>query len=209
MKIWSEAFEHGQRIPERHALGKGHPQSHATVSDNVSPPLQWRDLPPGTKSLVLLVHDQDVPSRPDDVNKEGRTVPYDLSRVDFFHWVLVDLPPEPASLDEGEFARGMTPRGKKGPEGGPRGTRQGLNGYTQWFQGDPELEGEYFGFDGPWPPWNDARLHTYHFTLYALDVERCPVSGKFDGEAVRKAIEGHVLGQARLTATYAINPEAR
>ena len=103
----------------------------------------------------------------------------------------------------------MTPRGKEGPEGGPRGTRQGLNSYTQWFQGDPNLEGEYFGYDGPWPPWNDSRVHTYHFTLYALDVERCPVSGKFDGEAVRKAIEGHVLGQARLTGTYAIYPQAR
>ena len=39
-----------------------------------------------------LCHDPDVPSRGDDVNKEGRIVPASLPRVDFFHWVLVDLP---------------------------------------------------------------------------------------------------------------------
>ena len=49
--------------------------------------------PPGTRSLALVCHDPDVPSRGDDVNKEGRTVPASLPRVDFFHWALIDLPP--------------------------------------------------------------------------------------------------------------------
>lgn len=207
MKLTSESFQNGDRIPEKHALGKRDPQTHATFSDNVSPQLAWSDLPEGTQSLVLLVHDPDVPSKPDDVNKEGRTVPADLPRVDFFHCVLVDLRPDASPLREGELSKGVTEGGKEGPEG-PRGTRLGLNNYTDWFEGDEKMGGRYFGYDGPFPPWNDSIVHHYHFTLYALDVARCPVDGTFTGPDVRKAIEGHVLGQAKLVGTYALNPDA-
>ena len=72
------------------------------------------DCAAGTKSLVLVCHDSDVPSKPDNVNKEGVTVPADLPRVDFFHWVLVDLDPAGAPLAEGEFCDGITPTGKDG-----------------------------------------------------------------------------------------------
>jgi phosphatidylethanolamine-binding protein (PEBP) family uncharacterized protein len=44
------------------------------------------------------------------------------------------------------------------------------------------------------------------FTLYALDLERVAVDGKFTGPDVRKAIEGHVLAQASITGTYTLNP---
>jgi Raf kinase inhibitor-like YbhB/YbcL family protein len=208
MKLSSRSFENGRRIPARFAFGKPDPSSHVALSDNWNPHLEWTDLPSGTKSLALVMHDPDVPSRPDDVNKEGRVVPANLPRVDFFHWALVDLKPEPHAIQEGEFSKGITPRGKPGPEA-PRGTRQGLNNYTQWFAGDEQMRGEYFGYDGPCPPWNDALLHHYHFTLYALDVDRCPLSGKFTGEDVRRAVEGHVLGSASIVGTYAINPEVK
>jgi hypothetical protein len=66
---------------------------------------------------VLICHDFDVPSRGDDVNQPGREVPAELPRVDFFHWVLVDLPAGPGALAEGEFSRGFTARGKPGPAG--------------------------------------------------------------------------------------------
>jgi Raf kinase inhibitor-like YbhB/YbcL family protein len=204
-KLWSNAFQSGKRIPERYAFAKPDPKSHFTLSDNINPPLAWTGVPAGARSLVLVCHDPDVPSRPDDVNQEGRTVPADLPRVDFFHWLLVDLPPKEGAIAEGEFSRGVRARGKSGPAG-PRGTRQGLNNFTQWFAGDEQMKGEYFGYDGPAPPWNDARLHHYHFTLYALDVERCAVEGKFSGPDVRTALEGHVLAQASYMGTYSLNP---
>ena len=75
----------------------------------------WNELPAGTKSLVLICHDFDVPSKPDDVNQPDREIPSDLPRVDFFHWVLVDLPPSLGQIAEGEFSRAFTPRGKPGP----------------------------------------------------------------------------------------------
>ncbi len=208
MKIWSDSFANGQRIPERCAFGKANAETHVELSDNRNPHLAWSELPPGTRSLALICHDSDVPSRPDDVNQEGKTVPRSLPRVDFFHWVLVDLPADAVSIAEGELSSGITPRGKDGPQG-PRGTRQGLNNYTQWFAADQEMSGEYFGYDGPCPPWNDEIIHHYHFTLYALDAERCPVDGKFTGDDVRQAIRGHVLGQAAITGTYAVYPQAK
>ena len=131
-----------------------------------------------------------------------------MPRVDFNHWELVDLKPEGSHIREGVFSSGVTARGKKGPEG-PRGTRQGLNNYTDWFASDKDMSGDYFGYDGPCPPWNDSIVHHYVFTLYALGVERCPVEGRFGGPEVLKAIEGHVLGVAKLTGAYSLNPAVK
>ncbi len=208
MRLLSESFSDGGPIPARCALGKPHPTDHFTFSDNLSPHLAWEGVPEGAKSLVLLLADVDVPTRPDDVNQEGRTVPYELPRGEFFHWVLVDLSPKTRSLAEGAFSRGVTKKGKSGPAG-PQGTRQGLNDYTGWFAGNPDLGGTWFGYDGPGPPWNDERLHHYHFELLALDVDRCPVEGSFTGPRVRAAVAGHIAARATLVGTYAIYPRAR
>jgi Raf kinase inhibitor-like YbhB/YbcL family protein len=207
MKVWSDSFADGDPIPVQNAFGKHHPEQHIELSANRSPHLAWSEAPASTRSFVLLVHDPDVPSKPDDVNKEGRTVPSDLPRVDFHHWVLVDIPSTTTSVAEGSHADGVTPRGKPGPNA-PGGMRHGLNDYTGWFAGDPDMKGDYHGYDGPCPPWNDSIVHHYHFTLYALDVERCPVDGSFTAADVKKAIEGHVLAEASLMGTYAINPRA-
>lgn len=125
--------------------------------------------------------------------------------MDFFHWVVVDLPAGLRSIAEGEFADGVVPRGQQVADG-PHGCRQGLNDFTGWFEGDPDMEGKYYGYDGPAPPWNDSIIHHYVFTLYALDLEAAPVSGDFTGHDVRDAIEGHVLAQASVTGTYTQNP---
>jgi hypothetical protein len=71
------------------------------------------------------------------------------------------------------------------------------------------MGGQYFGYDGPCPPWNDERLHHYHFELYATDVDRCPVDGAFTARDVRAALAGHVLAEAHLTGTYSLNPAVR
>ena len=208
MKLWSDSFEDGGAMPAQLAFGRPHPEDHVELSDNRSPQLAWSDLPAGTRSLALVCHDPDAPTVPDDVNREGVTVPRDLPRADFYHWALVDLPPDASPLEEGEFSQEVTPGGKSAAQG-PRGTRQGANGYTQWFAGDAQMAGTYIGYDGPCPPWNDERVHHYHFTLYALDVERCSVEGEFTAEDVLAAISGHVLGEASIVGTYAIYAGAK
>lgn len=208
MKLWSDSFGDGEPIPARYAFGKHDPKKHFALSDNLNPHLAWSGLDASVQSLVLICHDPDVPSRPDDVNKEGVTVPATLPRIDFYHWVLVDIPPGLGIIAEGAFSRGVTARGKHGPAG-PNGTRQGLNDYTEWFRGDPDMEGNYFGYDGPAPPWNDELVHRYRFTMYALDIARVPVDGAFTGADAMKAITRHIVDQASFTGTYHIYPHAR
>lgn len=205
MKLWSNSFLDGQPIPARYAFGKIDPKTQVTLSDNVNPHLAWGDVPQGTQSFALICHDYDVPSKGDDVNQAGRQVPADLPRVDFFHWVLVDIPASKTEIEEGEFSTGVTPRGKAGPHA-PGGTRQGINDYTGWFAADHDMSGDYYGYDGPCPPWNDSIVHHYVFTVYALDVPKVDVEGKFTGADVRRAIEKHVLAHATLTGTYTLNP---
>ena len=71
------------------------------------------------------------------------------------------------------------------------------------------MKGGYYGYGGPCAPWNDSIIHHYHFTLYALDVEKLELGERFAGADVKAAIEGHVLGQASIMGTYTINPDAK
>ncbi|MDH4051756.1 MAG: YbhB/YbcL family Raf kinase inhibitor-like protein [Rubrivivax sp.] len=207
MELWSDSWTNGDRIPERYAAGRLLPEGEGgevAFGANLNPHLAWRDVPDGALSMVLICHDFDVPSDGRDVNRSDREVPADLPRVDFFHWVLIDLPPRPTVIAEGEYSTGFTVGGKPGPATAS-GARQGLNDYTRWFAEDPERAGPYFGYDGPFPPFNDSLVHHYVFTLYALNIARLPVDGAFTGSDVRAALAGHVLGEATFSGTYTLN----
>lgn len=207
MEITVRGIEHGKPIPEKFAFGVFNQDSHMSFGPNRNPEVSWSGAPEGTRSFAVIMYDPDVPSRADDVNQEGRMVSRDLPRVDFFHWLLVDIPANMRSIPEGHDSDGVIPKGKDhGP--GPIGVR-GVNNYTQFLSGNTDMAGIYAGYDGPCPPWNDELLHHYHFEVYALDVESLGLSGEFDGEAVRKAMAGHVLDSARVTGTYTLNPALR
>lgn len=64
MKLKSSAFLDGGVIPA----------AHTCDGADVSPPLEWSDVPAGTRSLALIMEDPDAPA--------GTWV----------HWVLYDLP---------------------------------------------------------------------------------------------------------------------
>jgi Raf kinase inhibitor-like YbhB/YbcL family protein len=208
MQLMSSNFGHGQRIPDEFAFGVPDAAQHLRLGPNRNPHLRWTGVPSAARSLVLICVDTDVPTRADDVNQEGRVVPASLPRADFYHWVMVDIPPDASEIPAGACSDGIVARGKQSPSG-PRGARHGLNDYTLWFAADESMKGRYFGYDGPCPPWNDELLHHYHFELYATDLARCPTEGAFTGQQVRAAIAGHVLAEARLTGTYSLNPGVR
>jgi hypothetical protein len=204
MKLWSNSWTSGDRIPTRYAAGRPDGSGRAAFSDNLNPHLAWSELPATARSMVLICHDFDAPSVATDVNRADRELPVDLPRQDFFHWVLIDLPPRPTVIEEGEFSRSFVARGKPGPDT-RHGARHGRNDYTQWFADDPALAGDYFGYDGPFPPWNDSLVHHYVFTLYAVSLARLPLEGVFGGNEVRRALAGRVLAEATFSGTYTLN----
>ncbi len=205
--VASASLEQGAPIPPRFAFCIPADEGHVTLGENVSPQLSWAGVPDGTSSFAVVAHDPDVPSVGDDVNQEGKTVSADLARVDFTHWVLVDIPGDVRELDEGVDSQGVTSGGKD-PGDTDHGVR-GLNDYTAWFAGDEQMGGDYGGYDGPCPPWNDERLHHYLFTVYALDVTSLALESigrPFTRDDALQAMDGHVLAEASLTGTYTLNP---
>lgn len=147
MKLWSDSWVDGERIPTRFAAGRLDAQGGVGFFDNLNPHLAWSE------------------------------VPTDLARFESSHCVMVDLP----------------------------GARPGLNDYTGWFADDPEMAGDYFGNDGPYPPFNDSLIHHHVFTVDAPAVARAPIEGNFTGLQVRQAIYGHILAEATHSGTYTLN----
>jgi len=89
--LTSDAFHQGENIP----------QQFTCKGTNISPALSWGHLPPGTKSLALVVSDPD--------SFLGAYV----------HWVIYDLPPEPDHLAE------RIPPAETLPDGARQGTNSG------------------------------------------------------------------------------------
>ena len=205
MKLSSLALKHMESIHPSHAFGKIDPVSNIALSNNMNPDFSWSDVPEGTRSFVMICVDVDVPSKGDDVNQTDREIPADLPRVPFYHWTLIDIPATAKSIEAGAYSKEITPKGKAGPSTHNE-TRQGINNYTDWFANDHDMAGQYFGYDGPCPPFNDSIVHHYHFTLYALDIDRVPVDGVFRAEDVLAAIEPHILAQDTIIGTYTLNP---
>jgi len=103
MQLLSPAFQHQAEIPQRYTCD----------GQDISPPLHWTGIPPGTHSLVLIVEDPDAPDP-------------SAPKMIWVHWVLVNLPAADASLPEGVS-----------PDDLPTGTREGLNDWKRTGYGGP------------------------------------------------------------------------
>lgn len=208
MKLSSRSIPASGRIAGRCAFAVQSPSGHIRLSGNRNPQLSWAGVPAGTRSFALSCIDQDAPTRPDDVNREGRSVPASLPRAEFVHWLMVGIPAAQRTIEEGACSAGVIAHGKTAPQG-PEGSVQGLNDYTGWFDGDAAMAGRYLGYDGPCPPWNDERVHRYRFEIHATDIERWSLDSGFSVAQFRAALQGHVLASASLTGVYSLNPLIR
>jgi Raf kinase inhibitor-like YbhB/YbcL family protein len=140
----------------------------------------------------------------DKMNKEGMTVPSTSARQTFYHWVTVDIPANVQSLKEGNDSTARVVHGKPATPGGV-GIR-GLNTFTVALAANDAMKGQYYGYDGPCPPWNDENVHHYHFSVYALSVKSLNLPTDFEGSAVMEAMKGKMLAEGRLDAIYTTNP---
>jgi len=203
MHLTTNSFPSGQPIPGEFAMGL--PDG---FGGNRNPQLAWSDAPAGTRSFALLCIDPDVPTVAELVGREDVEVPLDQPRTEFVHWAMADIPADLREIAAGSCSDGITAGGKANPAG-PAGARQGLNSYTQWFAGDDRMGGDYFGYDGPYPPFNDQRVHRYFFRLFALDVPTLALPARFSAGDVLNAMQGHVLAEASVWGTYTLNPKLR
>jgi len=199
-----EGISEGQRIPEEFAFGIRTADTPFTFGPNISPATSWSAGPEGTKSYAVIMHDRSVPTIFDDANQEGRTIPASLARMDFMHWILVDIPASTTSLPKGAESDGVVPKGK--PTGKVANGVRGANDFGMFMADNPDMAGDYGGYDGPAPPWNDELMHEYVFTVYALDVATLGLDGVFGGKDALAAMEGHILASGTVTGLYSLNP---
>jgi len=178
-------------------LPQGKPQDQ-------NPGLIWSAGPPGTKSYALIMTDLDVPKNLSLINRPGITIPATAPRMKIYHWVLIDIPAATTAIAAGQDSSAFLPGGKP-PGPGPIGTR-GTNDYWPFFNKRPgapaAMKGPYAGYDGPCPPNNDLKTHDYEFQVFALNVAKLPLTGKFFAPAVLKAIHGHVLAEGETSAKF-------
>lgn len=178
-------IDNNKPIPEKFAScitdGRGRTQE----SGNASPAISWTSGPAATQSYALIVVDKDVPAHLELANQPDQTIPSDSPRQDFYHWVLMDIPASVARLPEGsDGGYGMV------GQGGVIGATNGQSGYH-----------------GPCPPWNDERLHHYHFQIYALDIPTLHLPKGSSGKQVEDAMIGHILAKGEVIGTFTTNPK--
>ena len=200
MHIASDSFSGGGWIPPLFALGAAD-----GFGGNRNPQLHWNEVPDGVRGFALLGIDVDAPTDAASVARADVPIPVEQPRAEFVHWVMVDIPADLRAIAAGSCSDGVTAHGKAQPPG-PAGARQGLNDYTGWFAGDADMAGRYRGYDGPYPPPHDLRVHRYFFRLFALDVARLAVDGDFSAADVWRAMHGHVLAEAAIWGRYTLNP---
>ena len=207
LQVVVAGFEDGQPLPDSYAFCVPAEQGHVKLGPNTNPAISWSQGPAATASYLLLLTDPDVPGLGNNANKEGLSLPVDLPRVRFYHWVLADIPTHLTAIGEGASSSEVTARGK--PLGPTAFGLRGYNDYTIWFGGDEQMEGDYGGYDGPCPPWNDERVHRYIFSVFALDVPKLPLAIRFGGAQALAAAKGHVLAKGSYSGTFSLNPSLR
>lgn len=95
------------------AAGGDIPAMYTCDGNDISPPLSWSRIPPGTNSLALIVDDPDAPN------------PAAPQRT-WVHWVLYNLPHNCTGLSEGLRTADL-----------PRGAREGRNDWQRTGYGGP------------------------------------------------------------------------
>lgn len=103
LSIMSPSFMQGSEIPARHTCD----------GLNISPPIMWAGLPPGTKSLALIVDDPDAPDPA-------------APQMTWVHWLLYNIPANTSELTESGAGENL-----------PSGTLQGVNDWHRTSYAGP------------------------------------------------------------------------
>ena len=142
-------------------------------AQNLSPPLDWADVPEGTQSFALIVHSTESQAS-DEL---------------WIHWVIWNLPADLTGLEEGiEELETLE-----------NGARQGLNGTgVVGYLGPcpPPLISRHASVPGGGSN-PKQEIEKYNFEVYALDtvLDLAPGATR---QQLLEAMEGHILGAGEL-----------
>lgn len=151
IQLQSKSFSDGNRIDKKHTC----------FGANQSPHIAWQNIPQNTKSIALIITDYDVPHP---------NFPF----TDVVHWLVVNIPPDRTSIDEGFnhlsiHSDGIL-QGRKEMAGFPMG---------------------HFGYHGSCPKMGS---HAYYLRVYALSEKLVlPQNMKISREWFYRQIRGRIL----------------
>lgn len=207
LQVTVEGMRAGQPIAPKYALcTPTHDGKSSKVSAPLRPTIRWSGAPKGNDSFAVFVMDPDVPADFTDAGKEGKILKADSKRQNFFHYGVVGISAKATQL-AGSSAN------EAPADGTPLLNDLGANHYV-----DPQS-----AYGGPCPPWNDARLHHYHFIVLALDKEapaiadarmRAGAPASADPMTAKNTFDRliaspHVLARGEVIGTYTLNPTMR
>lgn len=206
LEVTVEGIPHTKPIPADYAvcLPTADGKSNAE-GKNMRPSIRWSGAPKETASFAVFVMDPDVPADFTDAGKEGKIIAKNAKRQDFFHYGVVGIPANRTELAGGKHSSSPT-------AGTALVNDMGSNKYVT-----PAT-----AYGGPCPPWNDQRVHHYHFIVLALDkdapVDAPPVTDCNDpscrSDTAKAAFDrlidsSHVLAKGTSIGTYTLNPAVK
>ncbi len=112
MQLKTSAFENRGQIPDK----------YTGVGEDVSPPLEWSNVPEGTHSFAVICHDPDAPL----------VLP---GTYGFVHWVLYNIPGSVRNLPEGvqDYTKGVNDMKNEGYNGPNPPGGHGVHHYFWWL----------------------------------------------------------------------------
>ena len=161
MSLRSDSFEDGDYLGIEHVLAEQY--GFGCAGGNVSPHLAWSGAPAETKSYAVTCYDPDAPTG-----------------SGFWHWLVVNIPPEVTGLALGA--------------GGPGGPLPPGALQTRTDFGAP-------GWGGPCPPQGD-HPHRYVFTVFAVGTDSLPVEADTSAAVVGFNLHFATLDKATLMGLY-------
>ena len=150
----STAWEDGGVIPDKYTQASG--------PTAPSPELKWSQVPPGTQSFVLLMHD------PEPVLNKG-------SKMDITHWLVWNIPGTSTGLSEGVAAGEL-----------PDGTRQ-VSLRSKAYMGPGAPPGPYHHYTFELYAL-DTKLDVPQGTPQEAAATRTAVINAMDGHVLGKAV---------------------
>ena len=160
LEVSSTSFQDGSRLPEKHVFN-----DWGFSGANLSPQLSWSGAPEGTSGYAVTCFDPDAPT------PSG-----------FWHWLLVGLPADVTSLEEGA--------------GTPEQARQWLAFHVANDFGNKR-------YDGAAPPAGDQN-HRYMFAVHALDTDDLGLDDTASAAVTAFTMGGHTLARGVITANYSV-----